>query len=372
MKNLLLILLSIVVVMLMASSVVAQNWDFTNGPYRPHEVKDITSSKVGSVQTIYAADAETLKVTTDGGTTWNNTGSLMLNPLVVASHPTNANIVHVGKMGKLYLSTDGGGTWGTPKIDDANLVPLRLAVSTYNANLWILGADTVKRNSQWTTSVYHSENGGATWTGIDYFRDNAHTNANDAVYHPLTNEVWVGGSKKPLSQTPDNSADDSPPTKGVWYSSNGGTDWTFKPGTGQNLLGGGSIHRNVSALAYSYNAPDDQLLFAAVTWNDNGTVKAKLYQSGDNGSNWGLAADLHAQIGVSQVRAMKVKTTDYNVIIAATNRGFARSTNRGVTWTLPQQPTDLQEAYQVMFDKLDASGNTVWLGSYPTIYKSTN
>jgi hypothetical protein len=52
MKNLLFISLSIVALMLVTTSVFAQSWTFTGGPHRPHEVKDITSSKVGSVQTI--------------------------------------------------------------------------------------------------------------------------------------------------------------------------------------------------------------------------------------------------------------------------------------------------------------------------------
>jgi len=97
-----------VAIFLSIGTMQSQNWEFTNGPYRPHEVRDLSSAKVGSVQTIYAADVETLKYTTNGGTSWLNTASLMLNPLVVAAKPDDPNIIHVGKAGKLYRSGDGG------------------------------------------------------------------------------------------------------------------------------------------------------------------------------------------------------------------------------------------------------------------------
>jgi len=86
----------------------AQTWTSTNGPFRPHEIRDLSASLNGGVQTIYVADVETLKYTTNGGTSWFNTGYLMLNPLVVLSKPDNPSIVHVGKAGKLYYSGDGG------------------------------------------------------------------------------------------------------------------------------------------------------------------------------------------------------------------------------------------------------------------------
>src|SRR5690349_20770308 len=71
---------SFLLIALMIGAVYAQTWTSTSGPLRPHVVKDL-SSAVSSGQTLYAADAETLKVSTNGGTTWNTTVMPITNPL---------------------------------------------------------------------------------------------------------------------------------------------------------------------------------------------------------------------------------------------------------------------------------------------------
>jgi hypothetical protein len=313
-----------------------------------------------------------LKVTTDGGATWFNTGTLMLNPLVVASHPTDANIIHVGKLGKLERSGNAGSTWDfPPKIDDPNLVPLRLAVSTNNPNYWILGADTVLRSGTWTTSLYRSENGGLSWDPHYYFRDNAHTNVNDVIFDPRgsSQQVWIGGSRKPIDQFPDVVNRESPPRKGIWYSPDRGATWSYR----SNFPTSNSTEQDVTAMAFSDGGSD--LLFAATTRNESGTRKATLYQVNPDGGDitWAVTADLYAQIGVGVVRALKVNPQKPDTIIAATDKGFAISTNRGFDWELRNSGLgDVQTAYQVMFDKNDGTGNTVWIATYPTIFKSTN
>ncbi len=349
-----------------STTVIAQTWQSTNGPYRPQEVRDLSSAKVGSVQTIYAAAAETLKFTTNGGITWQNTASLMRNPLVVAVKQDDANILHVGKLGELHRSTNGGVSWEEHKIFDPNLVPLRLSVSKNSPDIWLLGTDTVRRGTTWTTSLYRSENGGNTWFGLTYFKDNARTNINDVIFHPSNNKVWVGGSRRPLSQTPDGLTDATIRTKGVWFSTNNGADWTFH--TSQP---GGTTHRNVSALAFSDDPLSSiDLLFAAVTQSDGSAI---LYQSADDGLSWATTANLFSAIGVSQVRALKVSNIDHNVIIAATDKGFAISTNRGVNWRLIYSGLEkVQTAYQVLFDMNDASGVRIYLASYPGIFISTD
>jgi hypothetical protein len=344
---------------------VAQSWTFTNGPYRPHVVRDLSAAKVGSVQTIYAADAETLKVTTNGGTTWQNTGSIpMLNPVVVAVKPDNASILHVGVATALYLSTDGGANWSQPKVSEANLVPLRLAVSAYNTSVWFLGTDTTWYGSTWwVTSLYRTSDGGTNWAAINYFRDNARTNIYDIAFNPSTNDVWVGGTRKPLEQTPDMTDESgySIHQKGVWYSSDGGVNWTFR-GTMS------STDCNVTSLAYS--AGGSNLLFAVTTKDASGTRKAILYQSTD-GTSWSQTADLYDKIGVGLVRALRVNPSDYTNLIAATDKGFAISTNRGDDWSLSNNNLeDLQTAYQVLFSRLDV--DTVYLGADPTVYMSAN
>jgi photosystem II stability/assembly factor-like uncharacterized protein len=347
----------------------AQSWNFTTGPYRPHAMQDLSAAKVGSAQTIYAADTETLKVSTDGGSTWAVTGGLMLSPLVVATVADNPLSVHVAKLGELWTSSDGGVNW-TRMLNDPNIAPLRISVSTQNPGFSILGADTVKRGSTWTTSLYRTSNAGSTWYGHSYFQSSAHTNANDVLFAPGSNLVYVGGSTKPEDQTPDMTNESgycatctNKPRKGIWTSGDGGASWSFG-------LQPSSTDRNASALAYSSNGGG--ILFAATTWLNGSTVQARLYQS-VGGGNWYLTADLYTQQQISLVRAMKVNPLDQTFVAAATNKGFAVSTNTGVDWTLRNNGMGgFQTAYQVLFDKNDGTGNTIYLATYPTIYKTTD
>jgi len=134
---------------------------------------------------------------------------------------------------------------------------------------------------------------------------------------------------------------------------------------------GSGTDRNITALTYSNKT--GPLLFAATRLLESSTLKAKLYQSTDNGANWSQRADLYAQIGVSYVRALQAIGVKPETLIAATDKGFAISLNRGTNWSLrnPSQG-DIQAAHQVYVDKTDASGNTLYLATDPTIYKSAD
>lgn len=342
------------------------------GPYRPHEVRDAAVSKPGSTQKLYAADAETLKYSTDGGSNWSVTSTAMLNPKVVAVSQADVNLVHVGKDGELQRSTNGGSDW-SQKLTVSNLVPLRLVVSPSNGSYWLYGTNTVYSGGVWTRSVYRTSNGGTDWSGIDYFKDNAHTQANAVLYHTTDNaKAWVGGSRLNANSTPDMTDESSycptcqdKPTKGVWYSSDAGVNWSFK--ALQN-----ATDRNVTAMTFSKSG-SSEIVFAATKWLDGSTVKAKLYQSTDAGTTWTVSADLYTQGSIAHVRALEVSPVNHNVIAAATDRGFAVSTNRGVNWVL--ENTDLGSlgaAYRAVFDKDDGAGNTLYLATYPTVYKTTN
>jgi photosystem II stability/assembly factor-like uncharacterized protein len=377
-RNVSILILQMIVLFLSFGIMKSQTWQFTNGPYRSHEVRDISASLSGGVQRIYAADAETLKYSTNGGTNWLNTSNLMLNPLVIASKPDNPNMIHVGKSGRLERSSDGGSTWeNPPKIDDANLVPLRLSESVNNTDIWLLGADTVKRVTTWTTSLYRTTTGGATWSTVNYFVTNAHTNVNEPLFDPRSSSqyVWVGGSTKPVDQTPDMSAPASTPTKGVWYSADGGANWSFRT----NFPSNGSTDKNVTAMALSDGSSSD-VLYSVTTKDVSGTKKAQLYSidpaAGDVAWTTGvnlydsLDAGTGQQLKISLVRSLKVNPADAYNLIAVTDKGLAVSTDRGATWRLRSYPSDIITAHQVIPDRIN--NNIMYLGTDQSIYTTSN
>lgn len=349
-----------------------QDWVFTNGPRRPHAIKDLSASKVGSTQTIYAADPETVKYSTNGGVTWLSTGQILIGAQVISSQPDNASNVHAATPGHLFMSANGGSLW-TEKLYDEKIVPLRLAESVNSPDVWLLGTDTVLRSGTWTTSLYRTSNAGSNWSGVGYFSTNAHTNVNDVVSHPSVNKIFTGGSRKPKDQTPDMTDEGSSPslpTKGVWYSSDGGVNWTFCAGQMGDGTHGETGDRNVTAMAYSING-SNELLFAATTKYSGGTTKATLFQATDEGGNWSVTKDLYAAVGVGLVKAIKVSPTSYNTLVAATDKGFAISTNRGTDWSLGSGGLEnLFNANQVLFDM--NTSNTTYLGSDETFYYSTD
>jgi hypothetical protein len=103
-KSLHIAVISVILVALLfvPTSVPAQtSLTHATGPYRPHEVRDVALSNPGGTQRIYAADAETLKYSTDGGANWYVTTGPMLAPKVVAVSQADVNRVHVGQDGYL-------------------------------------------------------------------------------------------------------------------------------------------------------------------------------------------------------------------------------------------------------------------------------
>jgi photosystem II stability/assembly factor-like uncharacterized protein len=350
---------------LITLTAVAQSWVSTTGPYAPPPVKDLSITTVGSVTTIYAACSDTLKYSTDHGVSWNYNSSLMLNPLTVALKPGDASKVNIGKLQGLYYSSDGGSSW-TQKISDAsNLVPIRVRYSPNSTNLAILGADTIKRNTIWTTSAYITTDGGASWNGISNFQT-THTNVNDIAFDPSSGStnIWIGGSTSPVDQSPYMNAETgSSFTKGVWYSSNSGANWSFRG----MLDGSTGVDRNVTALAISKDQTS-QLLFAVTTKDVSGTRKAILYQSGDLGSTWTSTADLYSQQQIEKVRSIVVSPTDAYTLLISTDKGVFISSNRGVNWSVRSSGLeDAQQTYQLLYD-----GSDILVGADAALYKSTN
>src|SRR5262249_5266607 len=159
---------------------------------------------------------------TDGGKTWKNMGlkkSFQIGRIAI--HPTNADIVYVGALGRLYgpseerglyKTTDGGKTWERVLyIDDKTGVidvqrhpkdPETLLVATYERQRD--GYDSNDPAKKWGpgSGLHRTTDGGKTWKkltkglptcqlgriGIDYYRKNP-----DVVFAIVESEKIGGG-----------------------------------------------------------------------------------------------------------------------------------------------------------------------------------
>mgnify|MGYP001607504595 FL=1 len=130
-----------VLCLLNAGIVYSQNWQYTNGPNYLHNVKDLASGKSGSSQKIYAADVETLKISTDNGVSWKPTTDVgySLSPLVVGCYTTNPQYAAWAKSGQIWKTDNSGDNWNAVTNPAPTYTPTRLNYHSTNSNIIFLG-----------------------------------------------------------------------------------------------------------------------------------------------------------------------------------------------------------------------------------------
>lgn len=339
----------------------AQSWESLNGPTRPHEVVDIAVGKDANTQRIYAVDVDTLKISTDGGRTWTATGALsFVAPLAIACRRADPSVAITGKVGTenaIWRTTDGGTSWNdrTPTVT-YDFQPQRIAISPDDPQLAFLGTERTPNDYQ--TTLWRSTDGGGNWSGVDFFKDDAHTYVNDILTHPTDdNYVYVAGSSKDVVDDPNVYEEiEAPRTKGFWRSTNRGVDWEA---TGDL----GSEDNNLTALAISVYGNTG--IFAG-SYRGKSTP-ARIYQSNDNGDSWDLSATLPS--GMTQIRSIGVNPNNPQMILAATNAGLYMTTNRGGSWSSNNTnvPNVAKNIYAVAFDL--RSGDTAYIATGASVYK---
>jgi hypothetical protein len=152
----------------------------------------------------------------------------------VRAHPSVAGTLFAcSPAGGLWKSTDSGGSW-TP-ISDAIAVmgATDVAFDPTDANIMYLATGDGEAGDAYTTGIYKSINGGATWTptGLTFGVD-AKKVISKLLVNPTDGSILAGGSV------------------GIYRSTNGGTSWTqvstsnvrdfeSKPGTPNTIYAGG-------------------------------------------------------------------------------------------------------------------------------------
>jgi photosystem II stability/assembly factor-like uncharacterized protein len=218
----------------------------------------------------------------------------------LAVDPTNAQRVYVGTRGAgVYISTDGGTTWGSSSDGLGKGTVGGLAIDT-------LDPSTIYAALADQGGVYKSTDSGHTWTsaneGIDRASGGGHTAG--IMIDPTDSDHLFHTGQYP----------------GFYYSDDAGESW--------NLLGGGL---KVESLAIN---PDNGLHMYAGALAGSGYLGG-VYVSSNRGAKWTpLITDETAADGLvtSDWWHVSVRPDDFDRLFVAGTGGLHRSTDGGANW----------------------------------------
>lgn len=254
--------------------------------------------------TVYVADygAGVLK-TTDGGTTWQQTGSLRPDIVALATdrndpktvyaadlgapiafpsgiHPTSATAPSDDR-GAVYKTTDGGAHWA-PGNDGLEGRLFSVAVDPADSSILYAGT---------SSGIFKSVNGGSSWRASG---EGPVTQVNSFGFDPSGAAIYAG------------TAD------GIFKSQDGGETWSCW----NRGLGG----RHVRGLA---RPPGSDLLFA-------GTEGGGVYVSADGGGSWSAANG--GFVGANVASVAIDPTSPMTVYAGVNGGGVVRSEDGGASW----------------------------------------
>lgn len=352
-KHVLKLIVIVCAITLLCSSAIAQNWVSMGHPWRAN-VQDLAIGRSSTNFIIYNADATRLVKSTNGGESWINVATVAEGlPTVVTCKPDDPNILVVslndGVNGFIKRSTDAGGSWVTPnpRTDDPTLFPLRLTTSPANSDRMFLGTE-----SRWGSakaSMLRSLDGGLTWGYIPDFISRFVTDVTAISPHPTDEmKVWAGG-KHPSGYT------GTLPSKGTFYSSDGGETWTTF----------GLQDKNVFAIA-GFTSGTTLYVFAGA--GDNKVYRRTSTNGGVSWSSW-VDDNFPANVQVTDLRF-----DGTNTLFATTATRSARGVYKKVldgSWSAADVGIyDVTNLQRVVVDP--GNPGVVFAGSGTSIFKSTN
>lgn len=287
-----------------------------------------------------AGNSGTILKTTDGGSSWNvqsSTTSLQLNSL---SFLDSQNGYAAGVSGTLLKTTNGGTTWIA--IGPGGWTRDILSVSSVGRTVLVAGTDGF---------CYASNDNGSNWTPLDFNTDTK-SDVNGVFALSELAAAFVGGGGFIRTTTDGGSTFGyglhqlhaklnsvfffsashgwacGEKTNVILRTTDGGATWQLPQGTGVNYqwllkFTAGSIGNT-----FCVNPKNKDIIYVVM-----GTT---VYMSGDRGDSW---TSIGSIAGGGSTWSFYVSPKDTNVWIAATSgtggKGVRRSTNRGVSWTVP-------------------------------------
>lgn len=352
-------------------------WQFSNAGAPTPIVADIAISAGAT----FINSGGYVSRTTDGGATWLNVSSSLMNGAVstLATSAANASRVYAAVdpgdgsgYGGLWISNDGGGTWGQSAVTaGGNMVLVR--VSPTNANLVFVAGQADPNTG--IANLFRSTDGGVTFQGpvavtggdvntvgavqfCDLAQDPFGANhliaiaAQTGVRNGIYGELWTSSDAgqtwsvtTAAFQIPPDSADQAEPLAvlfdrytqgtvyyatafGIFKSTTGGDSPTLSS-TGLIRLGtnrnGAQPYGEITHLAQDSDA--NHTLYAA-------SIGDGVYVSTDSAANWSAMNTGYTSL---DFRIMAFQPGGNNVVLAgasdSTPSGVYRSTDGGTTWT---------------------------------------
>ncbi len=278
----------------------------------------------GNPDIIYAANRGGVFKSTDGGTTWRNTG--LDNPTTLAIDFVNPNILYAGTFSSgtvyypggafLFKSTDGGATWSNSSspID----FDISLLVMDPSSSSTLYAGSESEAEAAGGIILWRSTDGGATWSGG--FTGNIGLYAWGLAINPINSKIlYAPGDLYSTGGIPQ--IVDS----GLFKSMDGGLNW----------FATGLTNTFVNAVAIDPVNPN--ILYAGNTsWSNEHTPFRGLLKSTDAGASWfainnGLSRVLSAP---SAITAIVIDRDNPNLVYAATaGSGVFKTTDAGANWS---------------------------------------
>jgi hypothetical protein len=287
--------------------------------------------------TLYVSSDSNIYRSTDGADTWTRRNSIGGTPFTITCNSNDPTCLLVGTEYNFFKSTDGGSNWSNIYTNDPVLHPLSSAISVSNPNYMFLGIKKVRGHE----SMRRTSTGSLKWNMVPYFFADVQSDIKAIAPHPFDSlDVWVGGS------TPEDYYSASY-TNGVFYSSDGGVNWSRT----------GELSKNVIALT-AYMRDSINYLYAAT---DSIDYLYKTTNPRSDSADWTLVNFLGGLIS-------DLKVDKNNNLYVATVNGLYKTTDDGVTWA--QLNIGSNDIQCVAIDPVDP--NIVFAISSTTIFKSAD
>lgn len=267
---------------------------------------------------------------TNGGTTWAKTGdfpgvdysTLVGHRLIM--HPSDNNTIYACTNQGLFMSINGGTSWGLIK-GDARFFNLKFKPGSNN-----ICYTTSIRSDNSNAYLWKSTNSGLTWDTV-----NAATNILNA--QPNRTEIAVTPANPNLLYLlPGSVTGIISQFTGFWISSNEGSTFTRKSQT-----------PNILSSDVAGDSTDEQSMYdltlAVSNINSANVVTGavNIWQSSDTGSTWVVRPDTHGDIHDLGFHPAN------NKLWAATDGGVFSSTNSGATWTSHFEGMNITQFYRM-------------------------
>ncbi len=310
-------------------------WEFLGPTNIGGRIVDL-ESPAHDINTIYAAAAAGgIFKSTDKGLTWSaifddamslSIGDIGLssdgNTLYVGTGEANGGGGSIAYDGLgVYKSQDGGQTWQHMGLENVGSIG-RIIVDPKNSNRVIVAAMGSLFGNSEDRGVYHTNDGGESWSKILYRDDK--TGAIDLAMDPFNSSI-IYAAMWQRERTPQN-INYSGENSGIYKSTDGGGSWT-------ELTNGLPISGNQKGrigLAVSERAPSNVW---AIYANSTGTIQG-IYKSLNGGSSWSaVSID-----GISNPPYMWwfgkiwIDPNDEDVVVVASLHMY-RTEDGGQTWT---------------------------------------